>query len=383
MERIYLDYNSTTPVWPEAVKGAQKAFREWGNPSSVHQSAAGAKALLWEARQNIARLLSCHPLEIIFTSGASESNNQALKGLCLNSASDRNEVILSSVEHPSLLSLGDFLKGRGFKVHYVPVFKGGQLDEDYFERVLGKRTLLVSVMLANNETGVIYPVQKLALKAKEKGAFFHSDMVQGLGKMPIHLRDFGVDMASFSGHKFHSLKGCGVLYCKKDVPLESLIQGGPQERTRRAGTENLPGIAAFGAVTKAVADRVEEITEKNRQIEKLRDKMEAELLNEISGLRVIGRESQRLFNTSCLCIPDLQGESLLINLDLKGFSLSAGSACNSGKLSASSVLTAMGFSEEEARSCLRVSLGYETISDHTVAFVKALKQTVQKLRSLK
>ena len=384
MNRIYLDYNSTTPLWPEAVNGAKKAFIEWGNPSSIHQTASGAKTLLWESRQYIAKLLFCHPLELVFTSGASESNNQAFKGLCLKAASGkRNEVILSSVEHPSLLSVGDFIRKQGFKVHYVPVSKEGQLDEEYFEKHLSEKTLLVSVMLANNETGVIYPIKKLAEKAKQKGAFFHSDMVQGLGKIPVNLKDFGVDMASFSGHKFYSLKGCGLLYCKKDVPLESLIQGGAQERSRRAGTENLPGIAAFGSVAKTFLEREEEMLEKNRHIEKLRDEMEEQLRNQISDLKVVAGQVQRLPNTSCLYIPGLQGETLLINLDLKGFSLSAGSACNSGKLSASSVLTAMGFSEAEARSCLRVSLGFDTSSEHIKAFVKALKQTVVKLRSLK
>ena len=383
MKKIYLDYNSTTPLWPEAVRGAKKAFKEWGNPSSIHQSASGAKALLWESRQHIAKFLACHPLELVFTSGASESNNQAFKGLCLKPVGKRNEVILSTVEHPSLLSVGDFVERQGFKVHYVPVSKEGQLDEDYFEKHLSEKTLLVSVMLANNETGVIYPIKELAEKARQKGAFFHSDMVQGLGKMPINLQDFGVDMASFSGHKFHSLKGCGLLYCKKDVPLESLIQGGPQERSRRAGTENLPGIVAFGSVAKAFLDREEEMLEKNRHIEKLRDEMEEQLQNQISDLKLIGNKMRRLPNTSCLYISGLQGETLLINLDLKGFSLSAGSACNSGKLSASSVLTAMGFSETEARSCLRVSLGFKTTSEHTKTFVKALKQTVVKLRSLK
>lgn len=379
---VYLDHNSTTPVWPEAIQGALNAFKEWGNPSSVHQNAAGAKALLWQARQHLARLIACHPLEIIFTSGASESNNQAIKGLCHNPDNQKNEVIFSAVEHPSLTAQVGFLKDQGFKVHYVPVSREGQLNEDDFDKVLSEKTLLVSIMLANNETGLIYPVKALAQKSRARGAFFHSDMVQGLGKLPIDIRDMGVDMASFSGHKFHSLKGSGFLYCQRDVPLRSLIQGGPQERKRRAGTENLPGIAALGAVAEVFVARKRLMAQKNRQIQQLRDEMEKQLLKEIPRLQIIGRSSDRLNNTSLLIIPGLQAESLLINLDLKGFSVSAGSACHSGKVSASPVLTAMGFSEAESRSSLRVSLGYETTASELSDFAETLKKSVRKLRSL-
>lgn len=383
MKRVYLDYNSTTPIWPEAIEGAKKAFKEWGNPSSIHQDAAGAKALLWESRQNISRLLSCHPLELIFTSGASESNNQAIKGLCYSVSGSKNEVILSAVEHPSILSLTAFLEKQGFKAHLIPVRKDGALNIKHFDKLLTDKTFLVSVMLANNETGVIYPIKELAQKTKEKGAFFHSDMVQGLGKMPIDLKDLGVDMACFSGHKFHSLKGCGILYCKKGAPLKSLVDGGPQERSRRAGTENLPGIAALGSVASVLLNKAEEINKEAKRIKSLRDEMEELLLKKIPRLTIVAKESPRLNNTSLLHIPGLQGETLLINLDLKGFSLSAGSACNSGKLGASSVLTAMGFSEDEARSCLRVSIGHETNREQLKAFARALEQTIKKLHSLK
>ena len=383
MKGVYLDYNSTTPLWPEAVEGAKKAFREWGNPSSIHQTAAGAKALLWESRKNISRLLSCHPLELIFTSGASESNNQAVKGLCHSVSGSKDEVILSAVEHPSILSLTDFLKEREFKVYLIPVKRDGTLDIKCFEKLLSDRTFLVSVMLANNETGVIYPIRELVKKTREKGALFHSDMVQGFGKIPIDLKDFDVDAACFSGHKFHSLKGCGLLYCKRGAPLKSLIDGGPQERSRRAGTENLPGIAALGAVAGALLNRAEEMEKEAERIKHLRDEMEELLLEKIPQLVIVAKGSPRLNNTCLLYVPEMQGETLLINLDLKGFSLSAGSACNSGKLGASSVLTAMGFSEEEARSCLRVSIGHETTIEQLKAFAEALEQTIKKLHSLK
>ena len=385
-KRIYLDYNSTTPPWPEAVAGAQKAFKEWGNPSSVHQSAAGAKAILWEARSALARFLNCHPLELIFTGGASESNNQALKGLCLSPERDknRNEILLSAVEHASVLSLKDFLSNQGFKVRLLPVLKSGALDMDAFSKALGPKTFLVSSMQANNETGALFPVKNLAQKAKAAGAFFHSDMVQSFGKIPIDLQDTGVDLAGFSAHKFHGLKGCGLLYCKKGIILESLIQGGPQERSRRAGTENISGIAAFGAIAATLLAKTKEETMKEAErIKNLRDKMEERLLNAIPDLQTAAKGVPRLPNTSLLILPGLEGETLLINLDLKGFSLSAGSACHSGRAEPGHVLKAMGFSEEEARSALRVSIGHETTEAETTAFVKALTQTVKKLRSLK
>ena len=384
-QRVYLDFNSTTPPWPEAVEAAQKAFQEWGNPSSIHQSAAGAKALLWEARSSLARLLNCHPLELIFTGGASESNNHAVKGPCLSPDRDKSrcEALLSAVEHSSVLSLKDFLAKQGFKVRLLPVLKSGALDMAAFERALGPKTFLVSVMSANNETGALHPVQDMARKAKERGALFHSDMAQSFGKIPVDLREAGVDLACFSGHKFHALKGCGLLYCKKGTALESLIQGGPQERSRRAGTENIPGIAAFGAIAKTLNKNKEEMEERAGRIKNLRDKMEERLLSEVPDLQIAAKDVPRLNNTSLLIFPGLEGETLLINLDLKGFSLSAGSACHSGKLDPGHVLKAMGFSDDEARGALRVSIGHETTEGETAAFIKALRQTVKKLRSLK
>ena len=375
---IYLDHNATTAPRPSALKGAKKGMEFWGNPSSIHQNASKAKAILWSARQNLCKFLGCHPLEIIFTSGASESNNHAIKGLFEKSNSQKNELIVSSVEHPSVLSVADFLSNQGFRVYKIPVSKDGFLDERFFEKHLSEKTLLVSIMAANNETGVLFPIKELAKKAHKKGALFHSDMVQGLGKFPIDLKDLDIDLASFSAHKCYGLKGCGLLYCRKGVNLESLIHGGPQERQRRAGTENLPGIAAFGAIAK----ERQEIIRESQKLETLRDSMEEEILSSLSDVTVIGCQAKRLTNTTCLCISGVEGETLLMNLDLKGISVSVGSACGSGKMESISVLTSMGWTEEEARSALRVSLGVGTKKEHLEYFQKSLKESVDRLRNL-
>ncbi|MDE0091794.1 MAG: cysteine desulfurase family protein [Oligoflexia bacterium] len=378
--RIYLDHNATTAPRLSAIKGVKKALKYWGNPSSIHQNASKAKALIWEARQNLSHFLNCHPLEIIFTSGASESNNHAIKGLFQkrDKKNQRNELILSAVEHPSVLSAAHFLSQKGFTVHQIPVSRQGFLDEDFFEKRLSEKTLLVSIMSANNETGIIFPMKKWIKKAHEKGAFFHSDMVQILGKKKVDLKDLEIDLASFSGHKCYSLQGCGILYCKKGILLDSLIHGGPQERQRRAGTENLTGITAFGSVAK----EGDFILQESQKLKSLRDNMEKYILSSLKKVEIIGHKALRLDNTSCLCISDVPGETLLMNLDLKGIAISVGSACGSGKMESSSVLTAMGFTQKSALSSIRVSLGIDTTKEQMDYFQKTLVESVNRLRNL-
>ena len=380
-KRVYLDHNATTAPRNSAINAVQKALKSWGNPSSIHQSASLAKDLLWSARESLSSFLNCHPLEIIFTSGASESNNQAIKGLWDNIPSDssRTELLISSVEHPSILEVGDFLAQKGWTVHKIPVSREGFLDEDFFDKHLSPKSLLVSVMGANNETGIQFPIKKWIKKAHKVGALFHSDMVQLLGKKAIDLKALDLDMASFSGHKFYSLQGCGILYCKKGISLGSLIHGGPQERQRRAGTENLTGISAFSAVAK---EEGAWILEQQQKIKILRDTMEKKLLSAVPQIEIIGHKASRLDNSSCLLIQGVQGETLLMNLDLKGFSISVGSACGSGKMSASSVLTAMGLTLQEAKSCIRVSLGVDNSREEIENFTKCLISCIKRLRTL-
>ena len=382
-KRVYLDHNATTVPRDSALKAVQEALKSWGIPVLFTNRPARAKDRLWSAREALSAFLNCHPLEIIFTSGASESNNQAIKGLFearLDSAeTKRRELLISSVEHPSVLEVADFLAQRGLVVHKIPVSREGFLDEDFFDQHLSEKTLLVSVMGANNETGIKFPLEELIQKAHQVGAYFHSDMVQLLGKQAIDLKALGLDMASFSGHKFYSLSGCGILYCKKGIPLGSLIHGGPQERQRRAGTENLSGISALSAVAK---EEGAWILEQQKRIQILRDGMEQELLSVVKDIEILGQKAPRLDNSSCLLIHGVQGETLLMNLDLKGFSISVGSACGSGKMSASSVLTAMGLSPQEAKSCIRVSLGVENTRQEIQDFTKCLISCIKRLRTL-
>ena len=374
---VYLDYNATTPPRPSAIKGAKSALKFWGNPSSVYQMSGQAKALLWSSRQELGQFLNCHPLEIIFTSGASESNNHVIKGLFQNRKQYKNELMISSVEHPSILGAADFLSHQGFSVHKIPVSKKGILNQDFLKQHLSEKTLLVSIMGANNETGVLYPIKELVQIVHKEGVLFHSDMAQMLGKLPIDLKDLDVDFASFSAHKFYGLKGCGLLYCKKGISLDSFIHGGPQERQRRAGTENLPGISAFGAVAK----EGQTILKESQKLKFLRDTMESDLLS-LSGVKIIGQSSPRLVNTSCLCISGIEGETLLMNLDLKGICISVGSACGSGKLDSVSSLKAMGWTEQESKNAVRVSLGIGTTEEQIQYFVKHLKECVKRLRKL-
>ena len=377
-QRIYLDYNATTPPAPPALRAFRQALTLWANPASAHQSGGAAKALLWQSRLSLARAINCHPLEIVFTGGASEANNQALKGFSPSKTGGRNEIIVSAVEHPSVKAVARWLSCHGMRVHIVPISRDGRLDESFFKKVLSEKTHLVSIMRAHNETGLLFPIKKLARAARRCGALFHSDLVQALGKEPVDMKSLGVDTASFSAHKVYGLKGCGALYCRKGLDLESLIHGGGQERGRRAGTENLPAIAAFGAVAEgAVA-----LVQKTRELKQLRDRLEEAVLSALSGVRVVGFRSSRLPNTSCFLFSGVEGEVLLMNLDLKGFSVSAGSACHSGKITASPALLAMGFSPEEAGASLRVSLGCGVKKRDIDLFSRVLTETVTRLRSL-
>jgi len=322
-------------------------------------------------------MLGVDPLEIIFTSGGSESNNLAFEGLVETlRASGREQVIVSSVEHPSVHKTAEWLKTVGFDVQRVDVNREGQLDLEQFGRLLSPRTGLVSVMLANNETGHVLPVREIVRLSHAQGALVHCDAVQGLGKIPLDLRELKVDLASFSGHKFYALKGCGVLYTRRGLNLVSLIHGGGQERGRRAGTENLLAIASMGFM----ATKRSEIEAQGRRIARLRDEMEERIVREIRDVTITGKAQERLPNTSSLVIEGVDGEILLMNLDVRGFAVSTGAACSSGSPEPSPTLLAMGLSRAEAQSSLRLSLGWWTTEAEIESFVEALKAVVERLR---
>ncbi|MBX3021312.1 MAG: cysteine desulfurase [Bdellovibrionales bacterium] len=376
---IYLDHNATTPLHP-AIRAKLPEWAEfWGNPSSIHWAGRGPKSLYRDSKQKIASLLGVQPLELIFTSGGSESNNLALKGLCEKPVNGRDQIVISAVEHPSLRKTAEALIGRGFRVDVIGVNRDGELDIDGLQALLSEKTFLVSVMLANNETGHLMPVNDVSRRAHAVGAWVHCDAVQALGKIPLHLPDLGADLVSLSAHKFYSLKGSGVLYARRGLNLKSLIDGGAQERGRRAGTENLLSIASFGWVC-GLAD---EILPQALRLRELRDHMEARVLSEISGVKVNGPLGSRLPNTSSMILNGVDGETLLMNLDVRGFAVSTGAACSSGSPEPSPVLLAMGLTREEAQSSLRVSLGWGTTREEIDLFVDELKNVVHRLRGFK
>ena len=356
-------------------------IRDWGNPSSIHWGGRKPKALLRQARQNLAKMLGTHPLELVFTSGGSEANNLAIKGVYFQLRREnpaRNRYIFSTMEHPSIIKAAQFLANCGADVQYVSVGRDGQIDWAMYESLLSENTALVSIMLANNETGTIFPIKKLAARAHKVGALFHSDAVQAMGKIPLNLSSMGVDLATFSGHKFYALKGVGVLYVKRGVNLENLVHGGGQERGRRGGTENILSIASLGLM----AGQSASILDKISQLGELRDRMETKILSEIEGVTITAKDSKRLPNTSSLVISGIDGETLLMSLDMKGFAVSTGAACSSGNPEPSPALLAMGLSREEAQSSLRVSLGYYTTWEELLKFTECLQSVVERLRRL-
>lgn len=378
----YLDHNATTPVHPELKTKVGEWLESWGNPSSIHWAGRGPKGLLREARQNLAAMLGVEPLELIFTSGGSEANNLALKGLCDIGGGlrpGRDQIIISAVEHPSIRKTADYLGARGFKIDYVPVNRSGELNLEVLEDLVSEHTAVVSVMMANNETGHIFPIKQVVEIAHAKGALVHCDAVQALGKIPLNFRELGVDMATISGHKFHALKGCGVLFQRKGLSLTSLIHGGGQERGRRGGTENTLAIASLGYM----ALKKDEIYPQMNRIQKLRNHMEDRILAEIPNVKINGREGLRLPNTSSLVLDDVDGETLLMNMDVRGFAVSTGAACSAGNPEPSPTLLAMGLTRVEAQSSLRLSLGWGTTDEEIAEFVETLKAVVIRLRGFK
>lgn len=386
ISKVYLDFNATAPVAQKVQEQASELLKLWGNPSSIHWAGQSIKTKVREARRDFSSALHASPLELIFNSGASESNNTVLLGLCemleLGELPEiyqgKDEFVSTSVEHPSTEKALQQIEKRGFQVHRLKVDQDGNIDLKQAMDVISSKTLLVSVMLANNETGSIFPVREIKGIAEKFGALVHTDAVQALGKMPINLQELGVDYASFSGHKIGALKGIGILFVKKGRPFSNLIFGGGQERYRRGGTENTMGIASLGLVT----DRLKTVAKHQVKMSKLRDQIEARIKNEISGVQIIANSRERLANTSSMFIDGVDGETLLMSLDLLGFAVSTGAACSSGNPEPSPVLLNMGFSRRQAQSSLRVSLGWESKDEDAEQFVEALKTVVARLRAV-
>lgn len=381
--RIYLDHNATTPPDSEVLARLSSWVSDWGNPSSIHQAGRGPKARLRDARDSIAKMVGCSSLEIIFTSCGSESNGLAIKGSLANlrrKGDLRRHILSSALEHPSVRKTLESLALDGYEVEFVPVDRSGVVKvDDLRTRLRPGETVLVSFMLANNETGVIQPIKEIAQIAKAAGALVHTDAVQALGKIPVDLRELGVDFASFAGHKFYALRGAGVLFSARGTPLDPIIAGGGQERGRRGGTENTLAIASLGFM----CSRAGEVDARARQMTTLREHFERRVLGEIAESSVNCSESPRMPTTSSLLLPGTDGETLLMSLDMDGFAVSTGAACSSGSPEPSPVLISMGLSREEAQCSLRVGIGWSTTLEEVDSFVDALKRIVHRLRELR
>lgn len=379
MQRIYLDHNATTPVDEEVLEAmAPFVQKQFGNPSSLHHWGREARRAVEQAREEVALLIGAEdPAEIFFTSGGSEADNLALKGVAFPYWKQGKQIITSQVEHPAVLSTCRLLETYGYRVTYLPVDRYGQVDPADLEAALTPETILVSIMHANNEVGTIQPVAELATLAKEKGVLFHTDAVQSVGKIPVDVKALGVDLLSLSGHKLYAPKGIGALYVRKGTPLWPLISGGHQEEGLRAGTENVAGIVALGKAC-AIARRV--MKQEGERLARLRDRLQEGICTTIPGVSLNGHPTQRLPTTVNLSFHGVEGEALLIHLDLQGVAVSTGSACSSGRLEPSHVLEAMGLTPEESKSAIRFSLGRGNTEEEITSVLDLLPPIVEQLR---
>jgi cysteine desulfurase NifS len=377
-EAIYLDYNASTPLSGEVRAFMQELMDVFGNPSSIHREGRESRKLVEEARRKIAQQIDCTARRVVFTGGGSESNNLAIKGTAFAHWGGRNHIITSSVEHPAVLRTCRWLENYGFRVTYLGVDADGLVDPAEAERVMDDRTCLISVILANNETGTIQPVAELARLAHRRGILVHTDAVQALGKIPLRVDDLGVDLLTLSAHKVHGPKGVGALFVRKGVRLESLSHGGGQEAGLRAGTENVIGIAGFG---KAM-DTVPRSLARMETVRKLRDRLEAGLVEMVEDCRLNGHREYRLPNTLNVTLPGFRGESIVLEMDKRGVRFSSGSACRSGSPEPSPALLAMGLTEEEAHCALRFSLGYDTSEEDIDRTLELLEEVVSRSRQI-
>ena len=380
MKRIYLDYAATTPIHPVVLRAMSPYFTQaFGNPSSLHFFGQEAKAGVEEARQKLASLIGAQGEEIVFTSGGTEADNFAIRGVAYANERRGNHIITTALEHHAVLETCKFLEERGFKVTYLPVDGHGLVDPEDVKRAVTDKTILISVMHANNEVGTIEPIAEIGAIARERGIYFHSDAVQTAGHMPINVNDLCVDLLAMSAHKLYGPKGVGALYIRKGTRIAPFMRGGEQERRRRPSTENVPGIVGFG---KAAEIAQEEMSEEARHLTLLRDKLIRGLFERIARIHLNGHPSQRLPNNVNVSIDSVEGESMLLHLDLEGVAVSTGSACSSSNLKPSHVLLALGLSHELAHGSLRFSLGRETAEEDIEHVLKVLPSIVSKLRSM-
>ena len=377
MRRVYLDNNATTPALPEILEAMQPYFGEhFGNASSIHHHGQETRAAVERARESVAKLLGCRPAEVVFTSGGTEADNLAIFGL----VRPGDHVITSTIEHHAVLNSCKHLQEQGIEVTFVPVDGRGLVDPEDVRRALRTNTKLVTIMFANNETGVVQPVEAIGNICAEADVYFHTDAVQAASKIPIRVQEIGCDMLSISAHKMHAPQGVGALYVRKGTTLEPLLYGGRHERSRRAGTENVPGIVGLGKAAEMAMKAFDD--GEQQRIAALRDRLENTVLDEVESAGVNGAGAPRVPNTTNIYFDYIEGEALIIALDLKGLAVSTGAACSSGAIEPSHVLTAMGLPPERARASIRFSLGKQNTADDVEFAIKLVPAQVARLREL-
>ncbi len=377
MRRVYLDNNATTPVLPEIMDAMRPYFGEqFGNASSIHQHGQHTRAAVEQARESAAALLGARASEIVFTSGGTEADNLAVFGLV--GAGDH--VITSQIEHHAVLNSARRLEDLGCEVTYLPVDGRGLLDPGDVRRALRANTKLISIMMANNETGVLQPVEEIGRIAAEADVYFHTDAVQAAGKVALRVQEIGCDLLSISGHKMHAPQGVGALYVRKGTQINPLLYGGRHERSRRAGTENVPGIVALGKAAEMAKAGLE--SGAVEQMRAMRDRLEKMIVESAESVRVNGEDAPRVPNTSNMVFEYIDGEAMVIALDLKGLAVSTGAACSSGAIEPSHVLLAMGLTPDQARGSIRFSLGKQNTAEDVEFALGLVPDTVARLREL-
>jgi cysteine desulfurase len=378
MKRIYLDHNATTPIRPEVLSAILPYLTgEYGNASSIHAFGQNAREGVEQAREQVAALVGARAADIMFTSGGTESNNQAILGAVAAAPGKTKHVITSAIEHVAALDPCKALAKQGVDTTILPVDRDGLVNPEDVRRAIRRDTVLITIMLANNETGTIEPIEEIAKIADEKGIVFHTDAVQAAGKIPVDVEKLGVDLLSISAHKFCGPKGAGALYIRKGTQIAPLIYGGHSERDRRPGTEDVAAIAGMG---KAAELALAGMKEESRRIRALRDRLERGLLDRVPHAWVNAVRAPRVPNTANITFPFIEGESMVIALDLKGIACSTGAACSSGAVEPSNVLIALGLAPEDARATLRLSLGHQTTEDEIDFALETIPPVIERLR---
>jgi cysteine desulfurase len=378
MKRIYFDHNATTPVAPEVLAAMLPYFsEEYGNASSIHSFGQEARGAVEQARISVATLLGARPAEVTFSSGGTESNNNAIFGVVAAASGTSKHVITSAIEHSAVLDPCKALAQRGVAVTILPVDRDGMVNPEDVRQAIRRDTVLITIMLANNELGTIQPIAEIGKIAADAGVTLHADAVQAAGKIPINVDELGVDLLSISAHKFYGPKGVGALFVRKGTRLEPLMYGGHSERDRRPGTEDVAAIAGLGAAAEFV---MMHMSDESRRLTALRDRLEKGLLDRIPFTRINGSQAPRTPNTTNLTLPFVEGESMVIALDLKGIACSTGAACSSGAVEPSHVLTAIGLAPEDARATLRLSLGRQTTDEEIDFGLETIPPVIERLR---